>query len=112
MKKQKPLQPYAQRQERAAFRLSSVESATLDKKISQTNLGKSEFVRRAALGVPIHSSTDQQMVAELKRLGALMKHQYPKHMNWTDVEKRDYWQLLTQLNELAAKLQNNILKGQ
>jgi hypothetical protein len=98
--------------ERAAFRLSAAEAAILSKKLSQTNIGKSEYCRRAVLGVPIHSATDQQMVSELKRLGALMKHQYPKHSNWLDHEKRDYWQLMNQLNDLARKLQENILKGQ
>lgn len=100
------------RDERAAFRLSAADASVLKVKLSQTSLGKSEFIRRAVLGVPIHSSTDQQMVSELKRLGALMKHQYPKHSNWLDHEKRDYWQLMNQLNELARKLQENILKGQ
>lgn len=94
------------------FRIAPKEVDALNLKVSRTPLGKSEFIRRAVLGVPIHSSTDQKMVSELKRLGALMKHQYPKHSNWLDHEKRDYWQLMNQLNELARKLQESILKGQ
>ncbi len=107
-----PVTPEIQRGERAAFRLSTAEAAILEAKLSQTNIGKSEFVRRAALGVQIHSATDHQMVSELKRLGALMKYQYPKHSNWLDHEKRDYWQLMTRLNNLAQTLQENILKAQ
>ncbi|GEM_PF-3912156 len=107
-----PVTPEIQRGERAAFRLSTAEAAVLESKLNQTNIGKSEFVRRAVLGVPIHSATDHQMVSELKRLGSLMKHQYPKNSNWLDHEKRDYWQLMTRLNNLAQTLQDNILKGQ
>lgn len=100
------------RNERAAFRLSDREAEVIDRKASESNLTRSEFIRRAALAIPVHSVTDHQMVAELKRLGGLMKHQYPKHSNWLDHEKRDYWQLMTRLNELARQLQENILNGQ
>lgn len=62
--------------------------------------------------MPIHSATDHQMVSELKRLGAMMKHQYPKYTNWLDHEKKDYWQLMKRLNALANRLQENILKDE
>lgn len=101
-----------QRDEKITFRVSASESALIAEKLTQVNIGKSDFLRRAALGVPIHAATDHQMVAELKRLGALMKYQYPKNSNWLDHEKKDYWQLMTQLNDLARQLQENILKGQ
>ncbi len=94
------------------FRLAAKEVELLNAKVGQTRVGKSEFIRRAILGMPIHSATDHQMVSELKRLGALMKHQYPKHSNWLDHEKKDYWQLMSRLNALASRLQENILKGQ
>lgn len=100
------------KKQKISFRLATKDVDALDAKLDQTNIGRSEFIRRAVFGVPIHSSTDQQMVSELKRLGALMKHQYPKHSNWTDPEKRAYWLLMEQLNSLAKNLQANILKGQ
>lgn len=102
----------SQRSARITVRLSSDEMSVMLGKISKTNVGKSEFVRRAVLGVPVHSATDHQMISELKRLGALMKHQYPKHSNWLDHEKKDYWQLMNRLNTLASQLQENVLKGQ
>lgn len=100
------------KKQKIAFRLATKDVDALDAKLVQTNIGRSEFIRRAVLGVPIHSSTDEKMVSELKRLGALMKHQYPKHSNWTDTEKRQYWLLMEQLTGLAKNLQANILKGQ
>lgn len=101
-----------QRDDKITFRVSSAESALIEEKLTQVSIGKSEFIRRAVLSVPIHSATDHQMISELKRLGALMKYQYPKNSNWADHEKKDYWQLLTRLNTLASQLQENILKGQ
>ena len=65
-----------------------------------------------AIGIDLNKEYCEHTVSELKRLGALMKHQYPKHSNWLDHEKRDYWQLMNQLNDLARKLQESILKGQ
>lgn len=100
------------KKQKITFRLTDKEVEDIDLKLTRTPLVRSEFIRRAVLGTPIHSSTDQQMVSELKRLGALMKHQYPKHSNWTDPEKRSYWLLMEQLNNLAKNLQANILKGQ
>lgn len=96
---------------RITFRLTDKEVKQLNLRVEQTKYGKSEFIRRAILGMPIHSATDHQMISELKRLGALMKHQYPKHSNWADNEKKDYWQLMNRLNALASRLQENILKG-
>lgn len=98
--------------QRITFRLNLADAAALDGRVAQTNAGRSEFIRRAILGVPIHSATDHQMISELKRLGGLMKHQYPKNSNWLDHEKKDYWQLMQRLNTLASQLQENILKGQ
>lgn len=100
------------REQKITFRLSPKEVELLKGKVEQTRVGKSEFIRRAILGMPIHSATDHQMVSELKRLGAMMKHQYPKYTNWLDHEKKDYWQLMKRLNALANRLQENILKDE
>ena len=100
------------KESKITFRLAAKEVELLNAKVGQTKYGKSEFIRRAILGMPIHSATDHQMISELKRLGALMKHQYPKHSNWLDHEKKDYWQLMSRLNALASRLQENILKGE
>lgn len=100
-----------QRDQRISFRLTQNDVDALDLKVSQTPLGRSEFLRSAALGVLIHSSADWEMVDELKLLSGLMMSQYPSHSNWLDHEKRDYWQLMNRLKELACYLQDNISKG-
>lgn len=108
----KPEVSATQKGERITFRMSFAESKVLLAKLEQTKIKKSEFARRAILGLPIHSATDHQMIGELRRLGALMKYQYPKESNWSDHEKKDYWQLMQRLNNLAALLQQNITRGE
>ncbi len=93
------------------FRVSTLERAKLHSRAEQAGLGISEFIRRAALSVPITSRTDPEMVRELRRLGAMLKHLYPKNSNWTSVEKERYWTAMNQITGLAAKLQAAIKKG-
>ena len=93
------------------FRVSTQERARLRLLAKQAGLGNSEFIRRAALSAPIASKTDTEMVRELRRLGAMLKHLYPKHSNWTSPEKERYWTAMNQITRLAAKLQTAIKKG-
>ena len=93
-----------------SFRITERELKTIQARAGKTGLGRSEYIRRAVLGNPIASKTDQEMVRELKRLGALMKHQYPKHSNWTSQEKEKYWTLMNQVTRLATSLKT-IIKG-
>ncbi len=87
------------------FRVSTLERAKLHSRAGQAGLGISEFIRRAALSVRITSRTDLEMVRELRRLGAMLKHLYPKNSNWTSAEKERYWTAMNQITGLAAKLQ-------
>ncbi len=36
-------------------------------------------------------SVDREAAAELRRLGGLLKHLYPKTANWSADEKKRYW---------------------
>ncbi len=93
------------------FRVSPQERAKLRLLAKQAGWGNSEFIRRAALSVPISARTDAEMVRELRRLGAMLKHLYPKNSNWTSAEKEKYWTIMNQIIALAAKLQAAIKKG-
>ncbi len=64
----------------------------------------SDYLRRIALGHRVRSVVDTQMVGELRRLGALLKHCYPKESNWTLEEKRRYWAGYERLMALATEL--------
>jgi len=77
----------------------------------QANLFLSDYLRRIAFGHRVRSVVDTQMVGELRRLGAMLKHLYPKASNWTAEEKRRYWQGYERLMALAAKLDAAIGEG-
>ena len=91
-----------------SFRVSTQERDLLNSLSRQSGLMRAEFIRRAALSAPIASRTDAEMVRELRRLGAMLKHLYPKHSNWTSPEKERYWTAMNQITKLAAKLQTTI----
>ncbi|MGA7178005.1 MAG: hypothetical protein WBX11_00260 [Thiobacillaceae bacterium] len=96
---------------RIEFRCSEMERQTISDKANAAALTLSEFVRRAALGRKILPITDREMVGELCRLGAMLKHFYPRNANWTTEEKRRYWAGHEQLMTLARSIENRI-KGE
>ena len=94
-----------------AFRLLESERRVLNERVARTNLSKSEFIRHAALGISIQSITDTNMVFELKRLGAMLKHLYPKHSNWSLKDKERYWTTMNDLIALSNSLKSKINKA-
>ena len=72
---------------------------------AKANRFLSDYLRRIALGHRVHSVVDTQMVGELRRLGALLKHRYPQAAYWTTEEKRRYWAGYEQLMALAVTLE-------
>jgi Mobilization protein NikA len=91
---------------RIEFRCSEMERQVISDKASTAGLTLSDFVRRASLGRKILPITDREMVGELCRLGAMLKHFYPKTTNWTVEEKRRYWTGHEQLMTLARSIEN------
>lgn len=75
------------------------------RKAKAAGLPVAEFVRRAIDGRRTAAVVDRQMVGELRRLGALLKHRYPKDSNWSLEEKREYWAQMERLVELASQLE-------
>ena len=55
-------------------RMYKEDHAELREKAAQTGLTVSEYVRRKSLGKVVKSRTDERMVAELCRVGGLLKH--------------------------------------
>lgn len=76
---------------------------------ASANLCLSDYLRRIALGHRVRSVVDTQMVGELRRLGALLKHRYPQAAYWTPEEKRRYWAGYEQLMALATRLEEVIV---
>lgn len=79
-------------------------------KAEAAGLTVSEFMRRAALGRRMACVVDVRMVGELRRLGAMLKHRYPKDSNWSLEEKREYWVAMERIMALADKLDEVVSK--
>jgi hypothetical protein len=90
---------------RIEFRCSEMERQAISEKASVAELTLSDFIRRAALGRRILSVTDCETAGELRRLGAMLKHCYPKNANWTLDEKRRYWVGHETLMDLARAVE-------
>ncbi len=93
---------------RIGIRCSEDEYEAIMNKAMMAELTLSEFIRRAALGRVIKSVVDREAVGELRRLGAMLKHLYPKTVNWTLEEKRRYWVTHERLIALAVTLEDII----
>ena len=68
-------------------------------------LNTSEFIRRATMRRQIRTLTDEAAIAELRRLGGLLRHLYPKNANWTPEEKKRYWAGYEELLKVAKKIE-------
>jgi len=93
---------------RIGIRCSEDEYGAIMNKALMAELTLSEFIRRAVLGRVIKSVVDREAVGELRRLGAMLKHLYPKTVTWTLEEKRRYWTAHEQLIALAVALEDII----
>lgn len=93
-----------------SFRCSCDCQARIRAKADQAGLTVSEFIRRVVQNRAIPAIADQELVGQLKRVGALLKHCYPKAANWTLEEKRRYWAGYEALMALAAQLQAAIAR--
>ena len=71
----------------------------------------SEFFRIAAAGKVVTPLADKNAATELRRLGAMLKHLYPKEANWTTGEKRQYWSAMHTLLGVAKNLDGRGFKG-
>lgn len=93
---------------RIEFRCNENERQAITDKAMMAELTLSEFIRRATLGRVIKSVVDREAIGELRRLGAMLKHLYPKTTQWTLEEKRRYWTAHEQLMALAQTIEHKI----
>ena len=87
-----------------SFRCPPPCQARIRAKADQAGLTVSELIRRVVMNRAIPAIADQELVGQLRRVGALLKHRYPKTANWTPEEKRRYWAGYEQLMTLAERL--------
>lgn len=90
---------------RMEFRCDLKTRDHITEQAGKAGLTVSAFLRRVALGRVVPSIVDQAMVGELRRLGAMLKHLYPRDANWTTEEKRRWWATRETLMNLAARIE-------
>ena len=93
---------------RIEFRCDENERQAITDRALRAELTLSEFIRRASLGRVIKSVVDREAIGELRRLGAMLKHLYPKTTQWTLEEKRRYWMAHERLMALAKAIERKI----
>lgn len=89
------------------FRASADEIEKIEQNARAVGMRANAYVRSLALSggqLRIKNRVDESAVFELRRLGALLKSQYPKESNWTNEEKRKYWAGMQAVLEHAARL--------
>lgn len=96
---------------RVTVRFTEAAANSIVKTSAKAGLAPSVFLRNCALGLPVPSKTDQQAASELRRIGSMLKHLYPKDSNWTTGEKRQYWAAMHTLLGVAKNLDGKGFKG-
>lgn len=89
---------------RVTVRFTEAAAEAIIKTSAKAGLAPSVFIRNCSLGLPVLSKTDQQAASELRRIGSMLKHLYPKESNWTTSEKRQYWAAMHTLLGVAKNL--------
>ena len=92
------------RQKFLKVRCTSREYEEVRQRAGQAGLTVSDYLRHAAFSQRIVARNAGAVIGELRRIGALIKHNYPSVQNWSVSEKRRYWQSHEQLWKLADQV--------
>jgi predicted nucleic acid-binding Zn ribbon protein len=85
-------------------RISVADWDEINEKSRLCGLALSAFVRSCATGRRVTPVTDEKTAWEIRRLGRMIKHLYPRVANWSTAEKRAYWDAMKELFDIANKL--------
>ena len=88
-------------------RVSKSEREAFANRARELSTTSSDLIRQAAFGELTVRSLDSDAAFELRRIGAMLKHLYPKQANWTNEEKRRYWEAMDTLIGFAESLAQN-----
>jgi len=87
------------------------EYAELAQRTEKVGMTVSSYIRHVALGKKLVPAVDLMWIAELRRIGVLLRHRYPQvksSPNWTAQEKQKYWQTRDELLKFARQATQTI----
>lgn len=85
-------------------RVSPEEREAFGKRSRDLGISVSDLIRQAAFGTVTVRALDSDAAYELRRIGAMLKHLYPRDANWSNDEKRRYWHAMDTLLSYAGQL--------
>jgi hypothetical protein len=85
-------------------RVTPDERDAFTKRARELDVSVSDLIRQAAFGTITVRSLDSDAAYELRRIGAMLKHLYPKDANWSNDEKRRYWHAMDTLLGYASQI--------
>jgi hypothetical protein len=86
------------------IRVTPVEREAVRKRAKDLGVSISDLIRQGTMGTITVRAIDSDAAFELRRLGAMLKSLYPKGANWTNNEKRRYWQAMETILGYAEQL--------
>ena len=85
-------------------RCTDDEYQEVQRRAEAAGMNMSDFLRSAAFTKKIIGRDAGALVGELRKIGALIKHNYPAVKSWSDEEKKRYWNAHERLWELAGRI--------
>lgn len=85
-------------------RVTPDERDAFAKRARELDVSVSDLIRQAAFGTITVRALDSDAAYELRRIGAMLKHLYPKGANWSNDEKRRYWHAMDTLLGYASQI--------
>jgi hypothetical protein len=96
-----------QRPRRVGVRLNAEERKEIWAQADVSGISVSEFIRRRILGKPVASKADLRILAELRRLGGLLKH---IHLETLGAYSHDTARAIRALERYAWTLEKSLRK--
>jgi hypothetical protein len=90
------------------IRCSEQEHRQIQERAAEARMTVSEYVRRATTSRQVVAKDATAVVSELRRIGALIKHHYPKVKDWPDADKKRYWQTRDQFLAYASQIASRL----
>ncbi|MFM2084746.1 MAG: hypothetical protein RLY95_1564 [Pseudomonadota bacterium] len=87
-----------------SVRISVEDWMQINSKAQKSRQAVSAFVRNCAVAKKIVAAADEDTAFEIRRLGRMIKHLYPRISNWSAQEKKQYWDAMSELFAIANRV--------